>query len=296
MALTITLDWVSFTLKDKSHEAEEWINTYASPETGVPCKPVQNYTDAYQTSDGILVCWHTHRTEMGTHIVLGGSALRNLWEHHEISQRGLLESISNIGGRVSRIDLAKDLPDVEINYDQIYDKAKKGEYTGTARTPERHQSEKNGDTIYIGSRKSDKYFRIYNKAAEQGLQGQLWARFELQTKSMVARSLHSLLRNNENWQGAFDNIVRNMFTPIDCASYEAFFEPGIIPIGLPMLEKTSDREKWIGSQVMPAVVKHYMEHRDSAAIKTLRDSLNFIDETRDRATKENNLHPDSDGV
>ena len=276
MPLTITLDWVSFTLKDKNYEAEAWINLYAGPETGVPCKPVQNYTDAYQTSNGILVNWHTGRAEMGTHIVIGGTALRNIWEHYEVSQRQLLERIADIGGRVSRLDLAKDLPDVEINYDEIYEKARKGDYIGTARTPERHQSELDGDTIYVGSRHSDKYFRIYNKAAEQRLQGKLWARFELQTKSMVARSLHALLVSTDNWAGAFDNIVRKMFTPSKCASYDAFFEQGVVLIGLPMLEKTSDREKWISSQVVPAVVKHFTEHRDSKAVALLRQMLDFV--------------------
>lgn len=276
MTLTITLDWVSFTLKDKSHEAETWINIYASPETGVPCKPVQNYTDAYQASNGVLVCWHTHRAEMGTHIVIGGTALRNLWEHNEISQQQLLRDIADIGGRVSRLDLAKDLQDYEFDYNEVYEKAVKGDYSGTARTPERHQSGKTGDTIYIGSRKSDKFFRIYNKASEQGLQGQLWTRFELETKSMVARSLHALLANNENWTGAFDNIVRRMFNPEDCASYDAFFQQGIIPVGLPRLEKTSDRERWISSQVIPAVTKYFTENRNSEAVALLRKMLDFI--------------------
>lgn len=277
MALTITLDWVSFTLKDKSDEAETWIHNYASPETGVPCKPVQNYTEAYQASNGVLVCWNTRRAEMGTHIVIGGSALRNIWEHHEISQRALLEQIMYIGGRVSRLDIAKDLPNVPIDYDQIYQKAKTGDYLGSARTPERHQSERDGDTIYIGSRKSDKFFRIYNKAAEKRLSGQLWARFELETKSMVARSLHKILANTDNWTGAFDKIVRDMFSPNECPSYDVFFEPGVVPIGLPKLEKTSNREKWISSQVLPAVAKHYSEHRDSPAVKLLRDTLDLID-------------------
>jgi hypothetical protein len=274
--LTITLDWVSFTLKDKSYDAETWVNLYASPETGVPCKPVQNYTDAYQASNGVLVCWNTRRTEMGTHIVIGGTALRNIWEHHEVSQRELLGQISDIGGRVSRLDLAKDLPDVEIDYDEIYKKAEVGDYSGTARTPSQRKSPNGGNTIYIGSTKSDKFFRIYNKAAEQNLQGQLWARFELESKGMVARSLHALLVSTDNWQGAFDKIVRDMFTPNKCPSFDAFFEQGIVPIGLPSLEKTSDREKWISSQVVPAVVKHFTEHRDSKAVALLRDMLDFV--------------------
>jgi len=293
MPLTITLDWVSFTLKDKSHEAETWINIYASPETGVPCKPVQNYTDAYQASNGVLVCWHTHRTEMGTHVVIGGSALRNIWEQYGISQRQLLGDIADIGGRVSRLDLAKDLPDYEFDFNQVYEKATRGDYSGTARTPERHQSGKTGDTIYIGSRKSDKFFRIYNKAAEQGLQGQLWTRFELEAKSMVARSLHALLVQTGNWSGAFDKIVRDMFSPKECPSYDAFFEKGVVPIGLPALEKTSDREKWISSQVMPAVAKHYTEHPDSKAVQTLIDVLLLIGKDRSATEK---LHPDNDGV
>lgn len=274
--LTITLDWVSFTLKDINNEAEKWISVYACPDESVPGKPVKNYTDAYITNDAVLYCWNTRRAEMGHHVVLSGSALRNIWKRHDIQQKELLEQVLYIGGRVSRLDIAKDLPDVPVNYDKIFEKAIKRDYVGSARTPEQHRSEDGGNSVYIGSRKSDKFFRIYNKIAEQKLQDGVWSRFEIETKGLVARALAQLLVRTDNWSGVFDKMAKDMFSPNNCPDYDAFFSAGVVPIGLPKLERTSDREKWISSQVLPAVAKHFSEHRDSPAIKLLMDTLNLI--------------------
>jgi len=50
----------------------------------------------------------------------------------------------------------------------------------------------NGETLYIGSRKSDRFWRIYNKALEQGVAGPLF-RIELELKGDRARQAKMLL-------------------------------------------------------------------------------------------------------
>jgi len=278
MTLSITLDGISFTMKETTDEAETWLSLYASDKESVQAKPVQNYTAAYRTRDDVLCCWHSTRTEMGYHYVFGGTALRNIWECYGVQQKDFIAQVVHIGGRISLLDLAKDSQGVEIDLNKIYKKANDGDYIGTARTTEQRLSKNGGNTVYIGSRQSEKFIRIYNKSAETGqLSQELWIRFEIETKGMVARALAKTLASTENWSGAFDYIARSMFNPKKCKDYDALFEQGVLPIGLPKLERTSDREKWISEQVTPAIVKHYLSNKDSEAIKNLRTTLDWLD-------------------
>lgn len=58
---------------------------------------------------------------------------------------------------------------------------------------------KAGETLYIGSRSSDKYFRLYDKSLEQGVDTNgsgRWYRFELELKRSVANDVfHDLVRS-----------------------------------------------------------------------------------------------------
>lgn len=60
-----------------------------------------------------------------------------------------------------------------------------------------------GGTVYIGSRKSDAFLRIYDKAKEQGLENTHWTRFEIQLRNDSATSLARLLCNAKNDEDLF---------------------------------------------------------------------------------------------
>jgi len=86
--------------------------------------------------------------------------------------------------RLTRLDLCVSV-DKEIDLDYWY-----------ARQREEGRKIKasliNGETLYIGSRKSDRFWRIYNKALEQGIAGPLY-RIELELKGDRARQAKMLL-------------------------------------------------------------------------------------------------------
>jgi len=181
MTLSITLDWLAFTYKEDTHEAAEWIRLHASSTESLSATPRNGYTDAYTAKNGIVVQWNPNRAEMGYHVVIAGSAIRYIWEHDELDQKTLLRSVVNSGASITRLDLAKDAQDVEIDLDAIYEAMEGGRYTGTARKFSQMHSKNGGNTVYVGSRQSEKFIRIYDKASESGLQGELWTRFEIET-------------------------------------------------------------------------------------------------------------------
>ena len=275
--LSITLDWLAFTFKEDTHEAGEWIRLYASDKTNVSVTARNGYRDAYQTQTGVVVQWNVDREEMGYHVVIAGSAIRNVLEHYELDQKTLIQTVLHAGASITRLDVAKDLQGVAISLDAIYEALEQRQYIGTARKFAQIHSIGGGNTIYVGSRQSEKFMRIYDKAAELQAPGTLWYRLELETKGMVARSLATELVTGDNWTSRFDGIARHMVDVAKGRDWQEFFVPGDVPTGIPKLEKQTDREAWIEAQVMPAVVKHFIEHRDSKAVALLRAMLDQID-------------------
>lgn len=275
--LSITLDWLAFTFREDTHEAGEWIRLYASDKANVSVTARNGYRDAYQTKTGIVVQWNVDREEMGYHVVIAGSAIRNVLQYHELDQKTLVQTVIDAGGSITRLDLAKDLQGVSISLDAIYQALEQGAYSGTARKFAQIHSLDGGNTIYVGSRQSEKFIRIYNKAAQSKIPGALWFRFEIETKGMVARALSKILVESEVWSSAFDTVSKHMVDIQNLSDYQAFFAPGVVEIGIPKQEKQTDREAWIEVQVMPAVVKHFVEHPDSKAVALLRSMLDQID-------------------
>lgn len=98
---------------------------------------------------------------------------------------------------LSRIDLAYD--DFEGNFDCEYaikayrDNAfqgfKGGPVPSMSPCPEYKGNELVGYIVKVGSRKSNTYWRIYDKAAEQGLKGKIWYRSEVELKQFNVDAL-----------------------------------------------------------------------------------------------------------
>jgi len=273
---SITLDWLAFTFKEDTHEAANWISRYASSRAAMAIAPTNGYRQAYRTENGIVVQWNPDREEMGYHTVIAGSAIRHVLEYHGMDQKTLIQTVLDAGGSITRLDIAKDVQGVNISLDEIYKALERREYQGSARTFSQIHSLNGGNTIYVGSRQSEKFIRIYDKAAQSGLVGEKWHRFELETKGMVARALATLLTQDDRWSSAFGTIVQHMVTVPTLRDWQAFFQPGEVQIGIPKLEKKSDREKWIESQVIPAVAKHAVEFPNSEAVKRLVALLELI--------------------
>lgn len=276
MTTTITLDWLAFTFKEDTHEAAAWLHTLASTKGASEAPATNGYRTAYRSEQGVVSMWNIDRPEMGYHVIIAGTTIRNVCEHYELDQKALLETVVNAGGSITRLDLAKDITNIECSLDKIYQACERGQNRGTARTFSQIHSLNGGNTIYVGSRQSEKFIRIYDKAAQMGQQHGHWKRYELETKGMVARSLADLLTKSKHWSDAFNSISRHMVDIPSCADYQAFFTEQFVDIGIPKIEKKSDREAWIEKQVMPAVIKHLTENPNSEAIALLERMLAMV--------------------
>ena len=153
--------------------------------------------NGYTNSAGVLsygkVGWTPERPSQGICLDLPASALGMLEE--EFSE--FLEWVYTRGGRCSRLDIALDDYEGLLDMRVIESHLEAGRLVScwrswkpeeSARAIDPTKREKVGKTLYIGSKKSDRYVRFYDKLAERKARGaevgglRHWVRFELQSR------------------------------------------------------------------------------------------------------------------
>lgn len=278
--LSITIDWLALNFKEWTIEAENFMRTYARVSDTQATTPRFGYSQATMDSHGTVIMWNTDRDDMGHHVIFSGSALRNIFINSTVQPQALLRACVDAGGNISRLDLAKDCTETQIDFEAIYQSLEQGHNRGTARTYGRITGNDGGYTIYIGSRQSERFIRLYNKSAQLGITDDYWARLECECKGKVACAVALSLCKTTDWQAVFDGVVLGAVSLPLQASWQSFFTLGLLPIGLPKMEKITDREKWIETQVTPAVTKHYIDNPQSQAVLRLIEALNLIDRQR----------------
>ncbi len=159
------------------------------------------YSRSAVVGDGGRVFWHPDRAEMGIHVRLGSKALGQV----KTTALGMLNRVVDWGGEFKRLDIAFDDTDGRLDIDHIHHEILAGNVqsrwsrvtrlsgTGFGKT------EKLGDTVYIGSRGSQSFLRIYDKLLEQQDRGKdtqefdHWVRVELELKGKKAGVFGNIL-------------------------------------------------------------------------------------------------------
>lgn len=140
-------------------------------------------------SHSALVCetgrvfWSPDRPEMGVHLTLPSKAL----EVSEFNPLTLASDLHSEGFEFTRVDFALDDTVGMLDLTQIISSVKAGAFVSRARKWTHIENSEGGETISFGSRSSDSYIRIYDKAAEQTQAKKKfvvghWVRVELELK------------------------------------------------------------------------------------------------------------------
>src|SRR6185369_3921714 len=135
-------------------------------------------------------------------------------------------------------------------------------------------------TVYVGSRQSERFIRIYDKSAQMGETPNKWYRFEVETKGMVSRALANMLVVQRDWLSVFVGVSSAMVSIPGSPDLAAFYNAASASIGTPKIEKSSNTEAWIATQVIGAVSKWYIDNPSSEAIARLIATLQLIDQQR----------------
>ena len=213
-----SIDWLSVTFKQGYTELElRKMTSFGFPlKTWARDKGKFGYSQAFVHPYGHTVMSNHARPEMGVHLSYGGRALSSLAEHG-ITATSLLDWVLGSGGKITRIDLAIDVFGQVIDPCALAVMPRVVTSPGSARKWSSVQGHDGGATAYVGSRKSERFLRIYDKAKEQARSDLLWTRFELELKSDSARAAAKYLNaiTDAERPEYIKGLIKNLFNPQD---------------------------------------------------------------------------------
>lgn len=260
---TYCVDWLSTTFKGSISDTD----ARDALSFGFPKRAWTNSTPRFGYSSLLLhpfghsIMSNPGRPEMGVHVSFTGRSLKSLSEG-SISPIEMLNWSLREGGKCTRIDLAIDVFDHAIDIVALAGSARVKEAPGSARKWKFYKGDDGGCTAYIGSRKSDKFLRIYDKAIESGNRERPWTRFELEIKGdsakVVAAEFAAL--PEEERAAYIKGIMKAMFNPIDEFYQELMTAPAV---HVKTVKDTDDNTlEWLMNSVAKTLAKTILRRSD----------------------------------
>jgi DNA relaxase NicK len=203
------------------------------------------YAVAYEQIDGVVVAWNRPLQSNGLYISYPGAALEHMdW-------LSFLDRLLALGARVSRLDLASDLVGKHINLEEWYQKVRNGDAVTNARRHRLVQSE-SGATLYIGSRSSERFLRIYDKAGQEGVDMD-WFRAELELKGGAAKGVARYLQQKRSLEEV--PAIINAFFRLRCSDWDEWMETDHSAV-IYSTKTRSNTADWLLNSVAPALARH----------------------------------------
>lgn len=250
-----SVDWLRYTVPYLLPLSECVPDGEPFQPSGVVVRPQPNYNAAASLWCG-RVDWNTERPELKRLVTFTGSDLAGLLAVGE-NISGLLGYVARLQAvNVTRLDFAVDVRGMGARPEHLKDAFEAGKGITGAQSANfvagrKRNGERTGETLYVGSRSSDKFLRVYDKAAQMGLDGD-WIRVELELKGDAAKNaLLSMVQFGIVATGK--ELLRSYWRDTGVEWYEMAImgDEGayVEPVGRPV----SKREKWLLEQVIPAL-------------------------------------------
>lgn len=258
-----SIDWLSVTFKSGVTD----LDIRKACSFGFPLKawtqsqPRFGYAQAFVHPLGHSVMANYGRPEMGVHLSLGGRCLRSLGEQGVAAVEMLAWALQE-GGKITRVDLAIDVFDVEIDVIALAQADRVKEAPGTARKWSTVGGNDGGTTAYIGSRKSERFLRVYDKAAETGQRDRPWTRFELEYKGDSAKAAaFQMAQITDTERPLFiQGLIKSLFNPNDPIFQEAMISQAFV---LETIKDTEDNTiMWLMNSVAKTIAKTMIRRSD----------------------------------
>ena len=258
-----SIDWLSVTFKTGVTDLDlRKVLSFGMPlKTWTEMQPRFGYSAAFVHPFGHYVMTNPGRPEMGVHLGMTGRSLRTLAEGAQPATNMLSWAIEH-NGKVTRLDLAIDVFDQEIDPIALAACPRVDNAPGTARKWSSVQGDKGGKTAYIGSRKSEKFLRIYDKAAESGQLDRPWTRFECEFKGDAARvaAAQMVLLSDQERPLYIQGLIKGLFNPQDDTFQAAMTADAI---ALKTVKDTTDKTLgWLLTSVPKTLAKKMNERTD----------------------------------
>jgi hypothetical protein len=280
------VDWITATVPYPSHEkltpasAAELVDCWPGQSVTGEARPYpRNYAEAVSLSFGVL-SWHNEQRRMRVCLNMNGGNLADYYQHgHKV--RELLHAIWSGFGRFTRLDIAIDYhrpADIaaliaDIDADRTCTRA------GVVTPYQQLRLDTPGDAlrttgVYIGSRKSDRYLCVYDKAVQLELSDELWTRIELRNRKAKAEQL-GLAGAHGDIVAASRGVIRNHTYPVTDWWRDAL--TGDCEHVAPVPRKQTNTARWLIETVAP-VLADELRHEGSLTGELLKTYQRIVGE------------------
>jgi hypothetical protein len=252
MQVSSTIDWLSFTQKGMSREELPFIPDFHDKHQKFPTTPRFGYLKAKECECGLVVYFGDKSERMGAHFVYSGASLRILIGEG-VHPTEVNDYHRFLGHVCTRLDLALDVRDcAEINQ-FIEEEVRRNRWSGTARSANIVKSTTSeAQTVYVGSRQSETFLRMYNKAAEQRVRGD-WTRLEVELKRRSAeRYSQHLAGQSALAVGELAKFLIDRQCHLDGSLWETLLRTPLQAVSVPQV-RTPDRAKWLIETCAPSL-------------------------------------------
>lgn len=225
-----------------------------------PATPRHGYTEGMCNQAGAIVMRNVNRSDMGIHIGYSGKTL-NCYRDNGVNPLDLLRWHIGRNGSVSRIDLAFDIRNTPMRPEKLYNDLVSGSAVSTAKTFNLITGNDGGSTLYVGSRQSEAFLRIYDKGVESGT-GENWIRVELELKSSKARfAAFTMASEPDDKAYQWAQGWLSGFVTFPDTTWRELMQAERIPLARAN-KPESDTRKWLLEQVAPAMGKYIQRTGD----------------------------------
>lgn len=232
------------------------INAVFKLEETVEATPFYGYRTARKNvpSGGILYS-NPHTANMGVLTQWTGQPMSYIMDTIDMCSPVALRRMGFGTWGCTRIDIAIDVLDGDIEPYQVMDKKKAGRAKTSLRKWNENKAEKHGEghTVYAGSMKSERFVRIYDKSAESGVKGK-WTRVEMVFQEDRALQVWKQLQHiNDN--NALMNFAKSLLKSIldfpEWRQWQKAFGSESVHEWEEIPRTDADKWQWLTTQVAP---------------------------------------------
>ncbi len=229
------------------------------------------------TQSGAYYCYQPHTSTMGNLVQFSGSPITALME---ASARGSIQSLVQAGfskWKATRIDVAIDHFEATCLPEEFNTRLAAGEGKTRIRSWERKKFVVGSgiDCTYGGGLDSEKSIKIYDKAAEQGVEG-VWTRYEMTFMGKRAEEVWNKVQSLPNEEALLElakGLLKSMIDFPDWLEWQEAF--GLLSkhewTEIPRTE--SDKWRWLMKQVAPTFREAFEKEGDWKMLEAFLEAV-----------------------
>ncbi len=154
------IDWIAYTQKS----SVDWQFPDYISDKWKRISPLRNYTNGEENQQGIKRFWNTITTSQGRQVLMDGQASGILGEKLD----PFLLFLGSLDAKPTRLDFAVDITHSNFKPKGVVTHLRSGNVVTHAQSAlQVHDEFKGGFTQYVGTKSSETFTRIYDKAVEQ---------------------------------------------------------------------------------------------------------------------------------